>query len=102
LLSGLPLQWWNKRALTEIANGLGQFLMVDDEALLAMDKRMCRVLVEIDIHIGLPEVVELEWWGMLRTQTLDFLGVSFRCTRCRQTGHLRRECHGIFLDDSSS
>jgi hypothetical protein len=32
---------------------------------------------------------------MLRTQTLDYLGVPFRCTRCRQTGHLRRDCKGF-------
>jgi hypothetical protein len=74
---------------------------VDEEALLATDKRLCRVLVEIDIHVGLPEAVELEWRGMLRVQRLDFLGIPFRCTWCRQTGHLRRECHRGFPEDSS-
>jgi hypothetical protein len=96
LLSGLPLQWWNKKALTEIANGLGRFLAVDEKALQARDKRLCRVLVEIDIHAGLLEMIELEWRGMIRSQTLDYLGVSFRCTVCRQTGHLRRDCPSFF------
>jgi hypothetical protein len=58
--------------------------------------------VEIDIHAGLPEAVELEWRGLIQTQTLDFLGVPFRCTRCRQTGHLHRDCQGTYPDDSSS
>jgi hypothetical protein len=65
ILPGLPLQWWNKRALTEIANGLGRFLAVDEEALHAGDKCLCRVLVEIEIHVGLPEVIELEWRGLI-------------------------------------
>jgi hypothetical protein len=63
LLSGLPLQWWNKKALTEIANGLGHFLAVDEKALQARDKHLCRVLVEVEIHEGLLESVELEWRG---------------------------------------
>jgi hypothetical protein len=62
---------------------------------------MCRVSVEIDIHAGLPETMELEWRGVLRTHKLDFLGVPFRFTRCRQTGHLRRDCHSGNLEESS-
>jgi len=92
LLSGLPLQWRNEKALTEIANGLGHFLAVDEKALQARDKRLCKVLVEVEIHEGFLESVELEWRGMIRSQNLDYLGVSFKCTICRKTGHLRWNC----------
>jgi hypothetical protein len=44
---------------------LGHFLAVDEKALQARDKHLCRVLVEIDIHAGLLETVELEWRGMI-------------------------------------
>jgi hypothetical protein len=26
-------------------------------------------------------------------QRLDYLGLPFRCTTCRRTGHLRKYCH---------
>jgi len=26
------------------------------------------------------------------SQRLDYLGVPFRCSRCRQAGHLKNEC----------
>jgi hypothetical protein len=101
LLPGLPLQWWNKRALVDVVNNLGRFIVVDEVALTTPDKRICKVLVEIDIHAGLPETIELEWRGLLRCQRIDFMGIPFRCSWCRQTGHLRRDCLGGFVEEES-
>jgi hypothetical protein len=44
-----------------IGNLLGRFLKVDEVGLLSTDKRMVRVLVELDIHSGLLEMLDLEW-----------------------------------------
>jgi hypothetical protein len=61
LLPGLPLQLWNKRALEALGNDLGRFIAVDEQALKSPDKRLCKVLVEINLHAGLSETIEIEW-----------------------------------------
>jgi hypothetical protein len=55
----------------------------------------------MDLHGGLPEVLDIEWRGHHLSQRLDYLGVPFRCSRCRCTGHLRRDCTGKGADESS-
>jgi hypothetical protein len=57
---------------------------------------MEKVLVEVDIHAGLLETLEIEWRGLLLVQRLDYLGIPFRCTLCRRTGHLRKDCHQVY------
>jgi hypothetical protein len=32
-------------------------------------------------------------------QKIDYLGIPFRCTLCRKTGHLRKSCTGIFEEE---
>jgi hypothetical protein len=92
LLPGLPLNLWNKNALVAIGNLLGRFLKVDKVGLHSPDKRMVRVLVELDIHVGLMDSLELEWRGQVMVQRLDYQGLPFRCSSCRQMRHLRKEC----------
>jgi hypothetical protein len=53
---------------------------------------MARVLVELDLHAGLMESLELEWCGQVMVQRLDYQGLPFRCNSCRRTGHLRNDC----------
>jgi hypothetical protein len=79
LLPSLPLQMWNLKALEAVGNAIGHFLKIDDADLLSLDKRMAKVLVEVDIHEGLLEVLEIEWRGLLFVQCLDYLGLPFRC-----------------------
>jgi len=55
LLSSLPLNLWNKNALMAIGNLLGHFFKVDEASLCSSDKRMVRVLVELDTQSGLME-----------------------------------------------
>jgi hypothetical protein len=59
LLHGLPLQLWNAKVLEAIGNELDWFIKVDEHSLKALDKRMGKVLVEIDIHYGLLETLEI-------------------------------------------
>jgi hypothetical protein len=106
LLPGLPLQLWNSKALEAIGNVLGHFIKIDEEALLSSDRRMEKILVEVDVHGGLLDILEIEWRGMVIAQRLDYLGVSFSlCSRCRQTGHLKKDCrlpYGVHSDESHS
>ena len=65
LLPGLPLYLWNAKALEAIGNVLGKFIKVDEEALQDADKKICRVLVEIDGHIGLLRLPTLQVFSSL-------------------------------------
>jgi hypothetical protein len=92
LLPGLPLHLWNPQALERIGAAIGRFLKLDSNLLETEDRRLAKIYVEVDIQAGLPEVLEIEWRGRHIAQNLDFLGIPFRCSFCRRTGHLRRDC----------
>jgi hypothetical protein len=102
LLPGLPLHFWNEGALQAIGNSLGNFISVDKSSLSAASRKVGKVLVEMDIHFGLPEVMEIEWRGRQVLQRLDYLGLPFRCSFCRSTGHLRRDCKGFLVEEEES
>jgi hypothetical protein len=101
LLPGLPLYLWNSKALEAIGTSLGKVLVVDLKVLEAPIKRVARVLVELDIHEGLQESIDIEWQGHTIRQNIDYLGIPFRCTLCRQIGHLRNQCSGRVDEDLS-
>jgi hypothetical protein len=65
---------------------------VDSNLLEAVDRRIAKIYVEIDIQAGLSEILEIDWRNHLHSQRLDYLGIPFRCSICRRTGHLRRDC----------
>jgi hypothetical protein len=83
LLPGLPLHFWNYRALQAIGNELGRFIKVDEKVLNSSDRCMAKILVEVDIHGGLLETIEIDWHVFIYKQRLDYLGVLFRCSFCR-------------------
>jgi hypothetical protein len=56
LLPGLPLHLWNEGALQAIGNSLGKFIMLDRATLSATTRKVGRILVELDIHLGLPGI----------------------------------------------
>jgi hypothetical protein len=87
LLPGLPLHLWNQKALEAIANTLGHYICVDHLSLTTSVKKVARVMVEIDIHDGLLECLDIDWRGKIYRQRLDYLGIPFRCAICKKTGH---------------
>jgi hypothetical protein len=101
LLPSLPLHLSNTKALQAIGNSLGRFISVDSVALAAPVKRVAKVLVELDIHEGVLESIDIEWRGHNTRQKLDYLGIPFRCTLCRQTGHLGKSCTGLVEEEKS-
>ena len=65
---------------------------VDETIIKAPDKRIRKVLVEIDIHSGLLETIEIDWRGRILGKKLEYLGVPFRCSIFQIIGHLQRDC----------
>ena len=58
--------------------------------------------MEIDISCGLPAVVDIHCDGKIIPQRIDFQGVPFRCSCCRSTGHLRKNCPSLRRSSPSS
>jgi hypothetical protein len=85
---------WSLEAFKEIGNALGKFLYTDPKVLSGSDRRVGKLLVEVDLFGGLPDEIDIGWRGVMIQQRLDFLGVPFRCTNCKEIGHLRAQCSG--------
>jgi hypothetical protein len=84
-----------------IGNSLGSFVSLYDSVMKAPSRKMGKILVEIDIHGGLPEIMEIDWRGRRIVQRLDYLRIPFRCSYCHETGHLRKICKGRVEEEIS-
>jgi hypothetical protein len=78
LLPELPLYLWNEGAWTTIGNNLGNFIMVDKNILESKSRKVPKVLVEMDVHLGMSTTMEVEWRGFFHQQRLDYLRLPFR------------------------
>jgi hypothetical protein len=94
LLPRCPLILWSLEAFKEIGNALGKFIYVDPKLLTGSDRRVGKLLVEVDLFGGLPNEIDIGWRGVVIQQGLDFLGVPFICIIYKDTGHLRFQCSG--------
>jgi len=95
LLPGCTLAFWNLEAFKEIGNSIGNFLYVDPQHLAGLDRRVGKFMVELDLKLGLPAEVDIEWRGSVHQQRLDYVWIPFRCATCKETGHLRHYCPGF-------
>lgn len=64
MLPGLPLYLWNEGALTAIGNNMGNFIMVDKKNLESANRKIAKILVEMDVHLGMLATMEVEWRGL--------------------------------------
>jgi hypothetical protein len=80
---------------------LGKFITLDLQTLENSSRKMGRILVEMDIHGGLPEVLDIEWRGRHIYSGWTILEYPFVAVRCHCTGHLRRDCTGKVMEESS-
>ena len=53
VLLGFSLKMWCLEISVEIGNFLAKFLHMEEDCLLGFDGRSERILVEIDIHVGM-------------------------------------------------
>ena len=58
LLPHLPFPLWSRQILEGIGNTIGRFISVEDDFHLVYDKRVAKILVEMDISRGLLAEVE--------------------------------------------
>ena len=56
-LPNLPVHCWNFEALQMIGNGIGKFVDKADNKSIYNCARIC---IEVDLEVGLPEVVKLK------------------------------------------
>ena len=68
LLPGLPFPLWNRSLLEGIGDTIGHFVAVEDDFMNSYDKRMARILVELDISMGLPADIEILCFECLFSQ----------------------------------
>ena len=92
-LPNLPFQLWSEEFFKLIGNTLGSFLEAD---LSFLDSGACflgRVLVLLNIRKGLVADIDIRIGDTVINQTLDYIGIPFRCNRCHCYGHLFSNCH---------
>ena len=71
---------------------MGKFLHVEEETLMAMDKRVGCLLVELDMSTDLLDKIFIEWFRRSFPQTLDYWGIPFRYSKCREVRYLWKQC----------
>lgn len=75
-----------------MGEALGDFLLVDSASSNVYRKTYARILVEIDVSKGLPEMIKLASPNGSWIQLLDYEGIPFRCRKCHKIGHLAARC----------
>ena len=73
-----------------VGNHLGQFLHVGEDVLKGTNKILGQMMVEIDVTKGFLDEIEIEWRDRTSTQKLDCWGLPFRCSICKEAGHIWR------------
>ena len=91
-LPALPLHFWDLYHFRRIGDMLGTFLEVDLSFLETREKKVARILVNINLREGLAESINLEWGPVIIPQILDYENVPFRCRRCHVYGHPASAC----------
>ena len=88
-LHNLPLHFWHHKVLSAIGNSLGKFLKIDEERINQGIFTYARLCVEVDLSLGLPDHITLNYNNTQRIQPPDYENTTFKCLRCMQTGHLQ-------------
>ena len=52
-----------------------------------------RVLVILDLRKGLAADIDIRVGDSVFNQSLDYIGIPFKCNRCHSYGHLVSNCH---------
>ena len=60
LFPDLPYPLWSKDILIALANLIGRFVALEKDFHLIYDKRMAKVLIEVDITKGLIPEIEID------------------------------------------
>jgi len=91
-LPGFPMNLWKEPRFAEIGNFLGEYVCSDQSFHESCYYTVARILVKIDLKLGLSSEISIKTLDGDFTQVLDYDGVPFRCHRCRAYGHLVASC----------
>jgi len=91
-LPGLPHHYWEEKFFKRIGNKIGEYLEADNSYLDTRQRKMARILVNINVREGLGEEVDMVLGPFQHTQKLDYENIPFRCRRCHEYGHLVEDC----------
>ena len=83
----LPIHFWSYNSLQKIGNGLGHFT---DKADNKGQYTYARICVEVNLEVGLLEVVKLTIGEWHHYQKLDYENLPFKCRTCHEHGHFQR------------
>ena len=73
-----PMDFSNNDSLKDIGKNLGKFIMSDDSYKTESVRSISKILVEIDVSIGLHESIVFDLGCFKKTQTLYYGNVPFR------------------------
>ena len=91
-LPALPLHFWDLYHFRRIGDILGAFLEADLSYLETNEKKVARILVNLNLREGLAEYINMDWGSMIIPQLLDYENVPFRCRRFHAYGHPVSAC----------
>ena len=92
-LPNLPFQLWSLPFFKLIGNTLGSFIEVDLSYLVSGVCCLGWVLVSLDLRNGLASDIDIKIGDTIFNQSLDYIGIPFKCNRCHSYGHLASQCH---------
>jgi hypothetical protein len=78
-LLALPLHFRTLDYFKAIGNVLGDFLEADLSFAKTKQRKIARILVNLNVREGLGEEIDLSWGSFTHTQLLDYENVPFRC-----------------------
>ena len=91
-LPNLPFELWYLAFFKLIGNTLGTFLEVDLSFLVSRVCCLGRVLVLLDLRKGLASDIDIKIGDNVFNQSLDYIGIPFKCNHCHSYGHLASQC----------
>ena len=83
-----PMELWNDDSLKDIGKNLSKFIMSDDSYKIESARSISKILVEIDVRVGLYESIVFDLGHFKKTQTLYCGKFPFRCVRVHVYVHL--------------
>lgn len=90
-LPELPIEYYDKEALTDIGRAIGSVLRVDSNTAREARGRYARICVQVDL--GKPLIRSVIIGGEI--QQVVYEGVSSLCFSCGRVGHRKLDCKYI-------
>lgn len=76
--------------------------MADDDSLNLLHTTFARLLVVVDVSMGLPSEISITSSKGSWLQSVDYEGIPFKCRRCFKTGHNVDSCTRLRVKRTAS